>query len=537
MIGARLGGWILDSELGRGGMARVFLAHAEGAPTSLAAVKVLPAELAVDTAFPARFQREIDILRQLDHPNIVRFLESGVHEGCSFFAMEYIDGPNVETLLQEQGRLPWPEVLDLAMQIAPALKHAHDRGIIHRDLKPANLLIALRHFASPGSLGQVKLTDFGVASLFAGTHLTKTGNVVGTAEYLSPEQALGKPVTRRSDLYSLGAVLYRLLTGRTPFEGTVVDLLHKHVYAQFERPMRLAPDIPLDLDALIVQMLDKDPARRPADGAILHRRLDSIRRKMDRLTEPPPGYTPLPATLSKEAVAEAGARVGPATLMSRLMRTELESQKRGGPVQQFFNKPWVVVPLFLLTLSGILWAFWPPSMESQYRRGAALMASPNADDWETAWTDYLEPLEKKHPDNAHKDEINRFYQQLEAYRAGRDAWRKARRSGPMTEAQWFYQEGLRQRQQGNEKAARKTWDLLVKAFQQVPSEAAWVKLAQERLEEEHTVDRQLGPVHAALATARELRDKGEKARADAIVQALKELYRDDPKVQAILKGE
>ena len=237
MIGARLGGWILDSELGRGGMARVFLAHAEAAPSSLAAVKVLPAELAVDTAFPARFQREIDILRQLDHPNIVRFLESGVHEGCSFFAMEYIDGPNVETLLQEHGRLPWPEVLDLAMQIAPALKHAHDRGIIHRDLKPANLLIALRHFASPGSLGQVKLTDFGVASLFAGTHLTKTGNVVGTAEYLSPEQALGKPVTRRSDLYSLGAVLYRLLTGRTPFEGTVVDLLHKHVYAQFERPM------------------------------------------------------------------------------------------------------------------------------------------------------------------------------------------------------------------------------------------------------------------------------------------------------------
>ena len=88
-----------------------------------------------------------------------------------------------------------------------------------------------------------------------------------------------------------------------------------------------------------------------------------------------------------------------------------------------------------------MWAFWPPSMESQYHRGAALMASPNPDDWETAWTDYLEPLEKKHPDNVHKEEINRFYQQLEAYRAGRDAWRKARRAGPMTEAQWFYQEG------------------------------------------------------------------------------------------------
>ncbi len=160
MIGTRLGSWIIDKELGRGGMGRVYLAHrspltlpspprggegkgeggADGVEQS--AIKVLAAELAVESGFVARFQREIDILRQLDHPNIVRFRESGQQDGHSYFVMEYVAGPSYETVLARQGRLPWPEVLELAWQIAPALKHAHDRGIIHRDLKPSNLLRA-----------------------------------------------------------------------------------------------------------------------------------------------------------------------------------------------------------------------------------------------------------------------------------------------------------------------------------------------------------------------------------------------------------
>src|SRR5262249_2071151 len=140
MIGSRLGSWIIDRELGRGGMGCVYHAHAADPAASgprLAAVKVLATELAAESGFLQRFQREFDILRKLDHPNIVRFFESGQEGPHYYFAMEYVDGPSYQVLLSERGRLPWPEVLDLALQVAPALKHAHDRGVVHRDLKPS----------------------------------------------------------------------------------------------------------------------------------------------------------------------------------------------------------------------------------------------------------------------------------------------------------------------------------------------------------------------------------------------------------------
>src|SRR5262249_44793504 len=135
MIGARLGKWVIDKELGRGGMGRVFLAHDEG-NGGLAAVKILARELAQAAGFQQRFQRQVDALSQLNHPNIVRFFESRAQDQVLFYAMEYIQGQSFEELLHAQNRLPWPEVLDAALQICPALKHAHDRGIIHRDIKP-----------------------------------------------------------------------------------------------------------------------------------------------------------------------------------------------------------------------------------------------------------------------------------------------------------------------------------------------------------------------------------------------------------------
>jgi serine/threonine protein kinase len=270
MIGARLDKWIIDRELGRGGMGRVYLAHeqASGRPVAL---KILSAELAQEAGFLHRFEREIEVLGQLNHPNIVRFFESGSKDGLFYFAMEYVEGDNFEQLLHERGRIPWKEVLDAALQICPALKHAHDRGIVHRDIKPPNLLRTAE--------GIVKLTDFGIAKVFAAQHLTNTGGVVGTAEFLSPEQAAGKQASKRSDLYSLGAVLYNLLTGRPPFTGqSGAELMHKHLYAQFDRPQKLVPDIPHDVDELVCQLLEKDPAHRPGDGLVLQRQLDSIRR-------------------------------------------------------------------------------------------------------------------------------------------------------------------------------------------------------------------------------------------------------------------
>src|SRR5262249_36141742 len=152
--------------------------------------------------------------------------DSGSQDGLFYYAMEYVPGESFEQILARQGRVHWKEVLDAALQVCPALKHAHDRGVVHRDIKPPNLL------RTPE--GVVKLTDFGIAKVFAARHLTNTGGVVGTAEYISPEQAAGKQATKRSDLYSLGIVLYTLLTGRPPFEGlSTSEILHKHLYGQF----------------------------------------------------------------------------------------------------------------------------------------------------------------------------------------------------------------------------------------------------------------------------------------------------------------
>jgi serine/threonine-protein kinase len=573
MIGTRLGAWVLDREIGRGGMGRVFLAHADNPGADMptqAAVKVLFAELVTAPGFLARFQREIEISRQLQHPGIVRFFDAGAQDGHSWFAMEFVDGPNLETVRLVRGKLPWEEVLEIALQLAPALKHAHDRGVIHRDIKPSNLLIAdcgLRIAdgntpgapSASGELGlrsairnpqsaMVKLTDFGIASLFASTHLTSTGKVVGTAEYLSPEQAAGKPVTRRSDLYSLGVVLYTLVTGRPPFTGDVPDLLRKHVYAQFDRPARLVPDLPHELDEIICQLMEKDPARRPADGAVLYRRLDSLRRKMERRSAQ---ASEEPATVISERSGSADPggkgeeaaeeRSGPATLMSKLMRHELETQNRGGPIQRFVNLPWVLVPLFLLSVGFLVWTFWPASAEHLFERGTALMESSDGEDWERAFSDYFEPLEAKFPDHGHTVELADFKRKLADYRAGRDAERLAQKAGPMTEAQWFYQEGLRLRQQGKEDAARRSWQLLITVFQDVPAEKPWVRLAQKRLAEpdgkQLIEERNWQSVRQAKQHVRDLRKEGKNGEADAMMKGLQELYRNDPEARRILQEE
>src|SRR5882724_6691062 len=251
MIGERLGNWVIFKEMGRGGMGRVYLAQEELTGKQVA-IKVLAAELAIDPGFLQRFHREIETLSRLDHPGIVRFYEAGLENGHHFYAMEYVDGESLEAILLDKGRLPWREVLDIAAQLAPALRHVHDHGVIHRDLKPPNIL------RTP--LGVVKLTDFGIAKVFASRHLTSTGGIIGTAEFLSPEQAAGKVVGKRSDLYCLGCVLYMLLTGRAPFTGnSYVELLHKHRYAQFDRPQKYVPELPTEFDELICQLLEKDP--------------------------------------------------------------------------------------------------------------------------------------------------------------------------------------------------------------------------------------------------------------------------------------
>jgi serine/threonine-protein kinase len=530
MIGVRLGSWVVEEEIGRGGMGAVYRARREpagGEGPAQAAIKVLAAELAAELGFQQRFQREIDILRQLDHPNIVRFLESGVEKGRFWYAMELIDGPSFEEI-REAGRVPWRQVLDLAWQVAPALKHAHDRGVVHRDIKPSNLL---RAGGDDEGVGVVKLTDFGIASLFASPHLTVTGGVIGTPEYLSPEQAAGKPITRRSDLYSLGVVLYTLVTGTTPFTGEPVDLLHKHQFGQYERPSRLVPDLHPDFEGIIASLLEKDPGRRPPDAAVLFRRLDSLRKKLARQTKD--------SVAGTTVWAGGGASEGPATLMSRLMRRELEEQNRPGPVGRVLQQPAVLVVLFVLCVAALAWTFWPASAESLYRRGAALMASDDPHDWERAWEKYLGPLQEKYPDHPHQQEVDEFRRRLDDYLAEREAEGRARLVRRVGEGEWFFEKGLRLRQRGDEEAARKVWQALVAAYREVPAERPWVRRAEKELgREKPAADGEpWASLREAVRRAHKLAEEGKKAEADEALRGLKDLYRDEPAALAIIRGE
>ena len=284
MIGTRLGSWILEAEIGRGGMGTVYRARraAEPAtgrrrPRSRSSPPSWPSRSASSSASSARSPSSSSSTTRSSSPSTSpasRTTATGTRWSTS-------TARATRKSARRSGRLPWHEVLDLAWQLAPALKHAHDRGVIHRDLKPSNLL-RVADEADPDGPGRVKLTDFGIASLFASPHLTVTGGVIGTPEYLSPEQAAGKPVTKRSDLYSLGVVLYTLMTGDPPFEGEPIDLLHKHRFGQFDRPRRIVPDMHPDFDEIICDLLEKEPADRPGDAGVLFRRLDSLRRKLAR---------------------------------------------------------------------------------------------------------------------------------------------------------------------------------------------------------------------------------------------------------------
>ena len=536
MIGTRLGSWILETEIGRGGMGTVYRARravgaGEGQP--IAAVKILAAELAVEVGFQQRFQREIAILQQLDHDVIVAFYESGVEAHQFWYAMEYIDGSSYEEIREEEGRLPWHEVLDLAWQLAPALQHAHDRGVIHRDIKPSNLL-RVRDESDADGPGRVKLTDFGVSSLFASPHLTVTGGVIGTPEYLSPEQASGKPVTKRSDLYSLGVVLYTLTTGITPFIGEPIDLLHKHRFGQFDRPGRLVPEMPPDFDEIICNLLEKEPANRPGDAGVLFRRLDSLRRNAAR----------------RAAVSylegESGATrsfpqgTGPATMVSQFVRAELEAQNRGGPIKRFFEHPVVVVVLFIFCLTTLIWTFWPANPESLFRDGAKLMASSDPDDWEKAWTRYLDPLEAKFPDHAHRNEVDAFKQQIDDARAAANIDPTGRSYRQISEAQWFYETALRLRRRGDDAEARRLLEALIDAYRGSLSQRRWVRLAEQELDLRPPLrgsPKTARVLQQAIGGAKALDKEGKPEEAKAIRRGLKELYRDDKSALEVIGRE
>src|ERR671926_1573909 len=240
-------------KLGTGGMGNVYLAEDQELGRRLA-IKILNERHAADEQFVERFRREAKNAAGLSHPNIVSIYDRGEAEGTYYISMEYLDGRSLKELILARGPAPVSVAIDYARQILAALRFAHRNGIVHRDIKPHNVLV--------DSEGRVKVTDFGIARAGA-SQMTEAGSIVGTAQYLSPEQAQGAPVDGTSDLYSVGVVLYELLTGTVPFAGeTPVELAMKHLSTTPEPPSAKRAEIPRDLDMIVLRALGKDPAER-----------------------------------------------------------------------------------------------------------------------------------------------------------------------------------------------------------------------------------------------------------------------------------
>jgi len=265
--------YVRSALLGGGGMAKVFLAHDRILDRDVA-LKVLREQYAEDGEFVERFRREATSVATLNHPNVVQVYDQGRSEdGRYYIAMEYVPGGTLKDRLDREGTLDPAEAARLASQIAEALQAAHERGIVHRDVKPQNVLLT--------AAGDAKVADFGIARAALATDISRTSLVLGTAGYMSPEQAMGEPVGPASDLYSLGVVLYELLTGEVPFGAeSPVAIAMKHVTEPPHPPRGLNPMVPEEMDALVMGLLAKKPEDRYGSAAEL---ADDLRRAREGL--------------------------------------------------------------------------------------------------------------------------------------------------------------------------------------------------------------------------------------------------------------
>jgi len=324
-------------KLGSGGMANVYLAEDQELGRRVA-IKILNERHANDDQFVERFRREAKNAAGLSHPNIVAIYDRGEAEGTYYIAMEYLDGRSLKELIVARGPAPVHVAIDYARKILDALRFSHRNGIVHRDIKPHNVIVDAE--------GRVKVTDFGIAR--AGTsQMTEVGSIIGTAQYLSPEQAKGAPVDQTSDLYSVGIVLYELLTGKVPFTGdSPVEIAMKHISAIPEPPSSLRPDIPEDLDLIVLRALGKTPEERYPSAEEMDKDLGRVAQGLGVSRE----------TEEAATMILARSQVTPATMVATPPRPpaevlyEYEQPRRGRP-----GWPWVLVLLLVLAAALTGW--------------------------------------------------------------------------------------------------------------------------------------------------------------------------------------
>ncbi len=523
----KIGPYLILDELGSGGMGTVYLGrHAE--TQRVAAVKMLPPALAREGGFRLRFAREIEALAAVTNPHIVKLYDNGEDHGTVYYAMEYVAGETLTQRLRRERRLLWRDAVAITLQLCSALKAAHDAGIIHRDLKPSNTLLAVD--------GTVKLTDFGIAQVFAAEKLTSTGGIVGTAEYMSPEQAKGQRATKRSDLYSLGALFYVMLTGRPPFTGqTSVDILQKHQFGQFDLPSRYVPEIPSAIDDIVKQLLEKDPDKRIPDAFVLSRRLQEVLQRQEQklseqMTTADPSRVPLPGELPHEHAD--------ATLMRDLVRHEIARQHAPSELSRWTDNLWVLLGLFVLVVGGLWWMLnRTPDAAARFAEAAALLEGEPGPEWSRAKTELLEPLVANDAaawgDRAapllERIAVYELEQQLLATRRG------GRKREPPTEIERQLAIIRKLWDGGELPAAAHKLAAVQRLWADDPTAREALRVAEKWARELDDQSRQLTDPSPWIEQQLNAVEGADAPRARQILSALIELYADDPRVAPLVE--
>jgi eukaryotic-like serine/threonine-protein kinase len=333
-------------KLGSGGMADVYLANDRLLGRQVA-LKILSTRYAHDEQFVERFRREASSAAGLNHPNIVQIYDRGEAEGTYYIAMEYLEGRSLKEIILTCAPLSSDLLISISVQILEALRSAHRRDVIHRDIKPQNIII--------DNDGRAKVTDFGIARAGSASTMTEAGSILGTAQYLSPEQAQGQPVEAASDLYSLGVVMYEMATGRPPFDGdNPLSIAMQHVHEHPIPPRNIAPDVPENLEAVILRSLGKKPSERYLTAQAM---LDDLRKVQDGQA------ISVPAAFREEATRVMSPAAAAFMAQPTQVRPKVSDALDRAPEPQYDEPPrrrsvwpWILVVILILALAGGVYA-------------------------------------------------------------------------------------------------------------------------------------------------------------------------------------
>lgn len=515
-----IGPFELESQLGVGGMGVVYLATYTKTGQKCA-LKVLSPALTAQKPLIARFEREMSILKKLRHKNIVRYFGGGKKGSQHFYAMEYIDGGSLADVLVQKGKLSWELTIEVSLQIAKGLEHAHQHGIIHRDLKPANVFVS--------KAGKIKLGDFGIARDTDATALTAAGKTVGSYAYMAPEQITGKkPVSRRTDLYALGCVMFELLSGRPPFTGqTAPELLMAHLNDEPERPSLHAVDCPVWLENIVLRLLEKDAEDRYYDALAVQQALSDVGEQV----------------ASQQSVARQTAVGGATVIGGKVDAGELrkivgKKKRKKKKHQPFYEQIWFLALALVFIIGGVAWAVWPASEEKLFTRAQMLMESGTALDQQEARDRYLEPLVERFPEGEHAEQARAWLAEIEANVVERQVETRMKTGqDPKSEGERRYVEARRlEKDFGDRITALERYRAIVDLFKDQEGEQNFVSLARRRIVDinasgETEGEDRIALVNTRLREADELMKSGKMLGAQKIWRGVVNLYSSNKELE------